>query len=276
MDEHTELLEKVALRAYMQGAMNAARSLTSSPGVQKITSKVLPVGGAFASNPATRSLGEALFSSWKPSAALAANSSLSAKALRVGGHIADAARNYVVGSPLDAYRRARAVSNGKLDVGKTVGNLYKSHFLPEISGTGLSRGVGYASRALSLGIPAYQMYNAATGPEEERAGNIGAAAANIAISPISSQFGLLGQAALAAPASAVGRWIGNGFSRGPKPQPQVPVHEHLSNALTAQDGSRMPHVQSAAQSYLNSPRALQLGASLNRTVDSTRDPALGG
>lgn len=287
MNDSEQYLEKVAIRAFLQGAANATRALAQNPTVRRITQNVIPVAEnasrSLMQNPtlqraakAVAPVAENVFSSWKPQNWLAGQQGLGAKALRAGGHVADAARNYVVGSPIDAFRQHADLSSGKLNIGKSVGNLYKSHFLPEIKGQGAQKALGYASRAFSVGVPAYQLYNAATGPKEERGGNIGAAMANIAVSPFSSQFGLLGQAALSAPASAIGRWAGNGFKRTPPPAAEPSVGTHLQNAFTAQGGVRAPHLQAAGESYLGTPGALSLGARLNPPNDPPRDPAFRG
>lgn len=206
-----DALEKIANGAFLRGAESAALSLGQK----------------------ARPWLHRAFSSWKPEA-LRAGATLGDKALRVGGYIADAGRDHLLGSPIDTLNKVKVLSKGNsLDIGGTAANLYRNHFLPPVSGTGLSRLSGYASRALAVGVPAYQMYNAATGPAAERGGNIGAAVANIAASPITSQFGALGQAALAKPVSELGRWVGNGFKHQPvAPKPQ---------SHAEQPASRLPH-----------------------------------
>lgn len=178
---------------------------------------------------AAKGVGSALFSNMAPRAAMNPNlhailpTHLKAWDAAKGlGHSGlNMVRGGVFGSPVDTFNRLKTVSNGNL--GSMAGKLYQEHFLPDPStktmgiGGNLGKAVGLASTALAVGKPAYDIYKATQAPRENRGEMIGRAAASTLAAPVSSQFGLLGQMALAKPVAAVGGWIGKRFD--PKPPP---------------------------------------------------------
>jgi hypothetical protein len=132
---------------------------------------------------------------------------------------ANLVRGGIFGSPVDTYNRLHAVSNGNL--GTMLGNHYKNTFMPAMKDTilggkgNLGQAAGYAQKALAIGKPAYDIYKATQAPRENRGEMVGRAIASTATAPITGQFGLLGQMALAKPIAAVGGWVGKRFD--PKP-----------------------------------------------------------
>jgi hypothetical protein len=107
----------------------------------------------------------------------------------VGG-VGDMARDVIFGSPLsfkDQLLKRRAETGGW---GKAIARHFGEFYVPRSTG---SIPMDVAFRGMSLGVPAYELYGAATTENPEvRRQRMAGALAGLAVAPVTSYFGLPG------------------------------------------------------------------------------------
>lgn len=124
------------------------------------------------------------------------------------GHGAsDLLREGFIGSPVNVAQELRRPGG--------LGHMYKNFFNPHGSMP------EKAMNALSLGLPAYDIYRAATSGPEHRGENIARSAASLGMLPLTYRLGVPGQLLLHQPVTNLAARVGKLFDR-PTPPPQPP------------------------------------------------------
>ena len=130
-----------------------------------------------------------------------------------GGQVAEMGRDMVFGSPLTMANELKKYQRQTGSTGRAVKRYYKNFYWP---GANKNPGLGDKfNRVLSIGMPALDVYQAATGAPEDRAENLANAAVGLAGAPFTARLGIPGGMIQGALSTGVHKIFGRHDPRSP-------------------------------------------------------------